>query len=113
MSRKHLEVIEEKKAMRKTKKQGSHPCDSCEHVCKNKSDLTKHKKGVHGEKAGPQVTCDDCGKSLCDKATLAKHRGTRNCLNGTIRYVGKFGQIVPFAPLTFLQQKNIRTTGRF
>merc|ERR1712130_431443 len=71
MSRKHPEVIEEKKVSRKTKEQGPFPCDSCDHVCKSKPDLTKHKKGVHGETGGSEVSCDDCGKLLCDKATLA------------------------------------------
>ena len=101
MSRKHPEVIEEKKASTKTRKQGTYPCDSCDHVCKSKSDLTKHKKGVHGETGGSEVSCADCGKLLCDKATLAKHRGTRNCLNGTIRYVGKFRTNCSFCAIDF------------
>ena len=98
MSRKHPEIIVKKKALRKTKKQGAYLCDFCDHVCHNKADLTKHKKGVHGETG---VTCDDCGKSLCDKATLAKHRGTRNCLNGTIHYVGKFRTNCSFCAIDF------------
>ena len=105
-------VIEEEKASRKTRKQGPYPCDSCDHVCKSKSDLTKHKKGVHGETGGSEVSCA-VGSCFVTRLHLPSTEAPETVSMELYAMSANSGQIVPFAPLIFLQQKNIKTTGRF
>ena len=92
--RKHISL----KHKRSNHRQGSVP-KLHHHVIEEQKDKRKPTKGEG--RGGTQVTCDDCGKSLLDKATLAKHKGTRNCLNGKIRYVGKLRTNCSFCALEF------------
>jgi KRAB domain-containing zinc finger protein len=74
-------------------------CDQCDLKCSSASELRKHKKGKHGELGGSRVTCDDCGTSLYDKCTLAKHKAGGNCFGGKRKYTKRTH--CSFCALTF------------
>ena len=85
MYRIHHEVAEQKRAQaekeREARKLTLYDCVQCGHKCSTLAVRRRHMRGVHGEKGGLKVKCDECGLILYDKRGLEKHRGNTNCIN--------------------------------